>query len=197
MTAVGYSRRIDQALLYAHDLHRTQTRKGGGVPYFVHLLAVAALVGDHGGDEDQVIAALLHDAVEDQGGDRTAAEIERRFGRRVAQIVLSCSDSRETPRPPWRERKERFLQHLPNAPEDALLVVLADKVHNACALVRDLESEGARVWSRFHGGRDGTLWYYREVTQILRARTTSPLVRTLQHLVSRLETLAHKTDAQL
>src|SRR5574338_1076604 len=120
--------RFDDALVFAARLHRRQIRKGTRIPYIAHLLAVTALVVEDGGDEDQAIAALLHDSVEDQGGLATLEEIRQRFGERVAGIVLACSDSTTSPRPPWRERKENYLAHLKHAPPDALRVSLADKV---------------------------------------------------------------------
>ncbi len=187
---VPYSERFEDALVFAHRLHREQTRKGSRTPYVTHLLAVAAIVGENGGDEDQVIAALLHDAVEDQGGTATAAAIEQRYGARVSTLVRWCSDSLETLKPPWRKRKEAFLDQLDAAPEEALLVVLADKIHNAWSIVADLETDGDDVWARFRGGRDGTLWYYRSAASVLRTRSSSRLVRVLDRLVARMEKLA-------
>src|SRR6266853_3455026 len=124
------SRRFEAALLLATRLHATQTRKGGRIPYVSHLLGVASLALEHGGDEDVAIAALLHDAVEDQGGRPTLQTIRRMFGDRVATVVMECSDTDREPKPPWRERKERYLAHLPSASADALLVSIADKLHN-------------------------------------------------------------------
>src|SRR5439155_17493639 len=130
-----YSRRLQDALLYAAEVHVDQVRKGTDIPYVIHLLAVAALVGDYGGTEDQVIAALLHDAPEDQGGLARLEEIRQRFGDAVADIVQGCSDTFETPKPPWRKRKEDYLAHVKQAPMTIVLVSAADKVHNARTIV--------------------------------------------------------------
>ena len=154
------SRRFEQALVYAAKLHAKQLRKGTPVPYVAHLLAVAGLVLEHGATEDETIAALLHDAVEDQGGLRTLAAIRRRFGPAVADIVLACSDTASDPKPPWRERKEAYLSHLQGASRSVLLVSAADKLHNARSTVADLRVRGAAVWERFRAGPAEQLWYY-------------------------------------
>jgi (p)ppGpp synthase/HD superfamily hydrolase len=159
--------RFDRALLMAHRYHADQVRKGVGTPYFGHLLGVASIVIDEGGDEDQAIAALLHDAPEDQGGEETLAEIEREFGSRVAGIVEHLSDTFEEPKPPWRDRKESYLERL-RVEDDAavLLVSIADKLHNARSILLDLRDHGDGVWERFKGGRDGSLWYYAQLSRI-------------------------------
>jgi (p)ppGpp synthase/HD superfamily hydrolase len=183
------SSRFEEALIYAFRIHNAQVRKGSGVPYVSHLLAVAALVLEYGGDEDQAIAALLHDAVEDQGGLPTLDEIRVRFGPNVAEIVAACSDSFETPKPPWRGRKERYLAHLPNKLPAARLVSLADKVHNARTIVADYGRMGDEIWERFKGGKDGTLWYYRELAKAFRATGSEALIDELERLVCELENL--------
>lgn len=155
--------RFDDAFRYAHDLHRGQTRKGTAIPYISHLMGVAALVIEHSGDEDQAIAALLHDGPEDQGGRATLADIERRFGAGIAQIVSDCTDAWTEPKPEWRTRKEDYLAKLPAKPERSLLVSLADKTHNAEAILYDYRSLGDALWPRFAGGADGTRWYYGEL----------------------------------
>jgi (p)ppGpp synthase/HD superfamily hydrolase len=152
--------RFDEALAYASRLHRSQIRKGSGVPYVSHLLGVASIALENGADEDQAIAALLHDAVEDQGGAEQLAIIRAKFGRSVADMVDHCTDSDVEPKPPWRQRKEDYIASLSNKPVSSLMVSLADKTHNASAIVADLASHGASVWDRFTGGKDGTLWYY-------------------------------------
>ena len=152
--------RFDHALAYASRIHREQKRKGTDIPYVSHLLAVASLALEHGADEDQAIAALLHDAAEDQGGDARLADIRVRFGERVASIVADCTDSWAEPKPDWRPRKEAYLAALPNKAPDSLLVSLADKTHNARAIVADLRVHGDALWSRFTGGREGSIWYY-------------------------------------
>src|ERR1700712_5106795 len=155
------STRFDEALRYASTLHRTQTRKGGDVPYVGHLLAVASLVIEGGGTETQAIAGLLHDAVEDQGGAPILAEIREKFGEDVAVIVAECSDTDEVPKPPWKPRKERYIAHLKTASEATVLVSLADKLDNARAILRDYRDIGEGLWTRFseHDPHEH-LWYY-------------------------------------
>jgi (p)ppGpp synthase/HD superfamily hydrolase len=154
--------RYRDALALAFELHQAQVRKGSGVPYVAHLLGVSSLVLEHGGDEDEAIAALLHDAVEDQGGPPTLARIAAAFGARVAAIVEGCSDSMGEPKPPWRARKEHYLAHLAGASASTRLVSSCDKLYNARTILADLRA-GAQVWDRFTGGREGSLWYYRAV----------------------------------
>jgi (p)ppGpp synthase/HD superfamily hydrolase len=159
---------FNEALNYAATLHRTQARKGTQIPYVSHLLAVAGLVMEHGGDEDQVIAALLHDAVEDQGGDHVGHEIRRRFGDQVFDIVMGCTDARVTPKPPWDARKKAYIERVTTEPASIKLVSAADKLHNARAILADYRTLGEKLWSRFNGGKDGTLWYYRELMTAFR-----------------------------
>jgi (p)ppGpp synthase/HD superfamily hydrolase len=154
------STRFDQAFLYARQLHQGQTRKGTTIPYISHLMAVAALVVEHGGNEDQAIAGLLHDAAEDQGGVQTLAAIRAKFGDAVAHIVADCTDAWTEPKPLWRPRKEAYLKALPSKPQASLLVSLADKAHNAEAILFDYRVLGDSLWDRFNGGADGTRWYY-------------------------------------
>ena len=159
--------RFDAAYLLAADLHRDQRRKGSGAPYLSHLLVVAGLVLAAGADEDTGIAALLHDAVEDQGGAATRRLIAARFGERVARIVDGCSDAAGSPKPPWRQRKERHIARVPTEPPAVWMVVAADKLHNTRSIIADYRSDGDAVWHRFHGGRDGTLWYTHAMTATL------------------------------
>ena len=170
--------RFDSAFRYAHDLHRAQTRKIASIPYISHLMTVASLVIEHGGDEDQAIAGLLHDAVEDQGGIKTLAEIRAVFGDGIADMVADCTDSWDEPRLPWRLRKENYIAALPNKPERSLLVVLADKTHNAESILADYRLMGETVWDRFNGGPLGTRWYYRTMADAFPATL-------LQQLLSR------------
>jgi (p)ppGpp synthase/HD superfamily hydrolase len=186
--------RFEEALVYAAQLHARQLRKGTTIPYISHLLAVTALVLENGGDEDEAIAALLHDAVEDQGGAGTREEIRRRFGDTVASIVNDCSDTDIIPKPPWRERKERYIAHLREATPSVRLISAADKLHNARAILSDYRQSGESVWHRFNGGKAGTLWYYRAVTDALRARAETPLVDELDRVVTEIEQLAHRHD---
>jgi (p)ppGpp synthase/HD superfamily hydrolase len=182
--------RVVAAVEMAFKLHGAHTRKGSGVPYVGHLLGVASLVIDDGGDEDQVIAALLHDGPEDQGGRRTLTEIGRRFGPQVVAIVEACTDTLDDPKPPWRPRKEQWLARLPSAPPDAWRVVLADKLHNARTLVADLRRDGVAAFEKFNGGRDGTLWYYRRCAEIVGGLAPGPLASELLRTVEELESLA-------
>lgn len=171
--------RISEAIEMCVRVHAGQTRKGSGAPYVFHPLAVAGLVADAGGDEDQILAAVLHDAVEDGGGETVRAEIEARFGASVAAMVVAASDTDRTPKPPWRPRKEAFIARIRNEPPRVKLVVAADKVHNIQALRRDLEAVGPEVWNRFNGGREGTLWYYRAVAEAIAEGWDHPLAREL------------------
>jgi (p)ppGpp synthase/HD superfamily hydrolase len=158
--AVPVSQRFHDALAYASTLHRLQARKSTTIPYVAHLLAVASIVMEAGGTEDEAIAALLHDGPEDQGGEKTLAEIRARFGDAVADIVASCSDTFETPTPPWAIRKQRYIEHLKTASDSAKLVSASDKLHNARATLRDLREQGPSVWTRFTGTREQILENY-------------------------------------
>ncbi len=135
-------------------------------PYISHLMTVAALVVEHGGNEDQAIAGLLHDAVEDQGGAETLAKIRTDFGVAVATIVSDCTDAWTEPKPPWRARKEAYLVALPGKPTQSLLVSLADKTHNAESILFDYRVLSDRIWDRFNGGADGTRWYYNTLADV-------------------------------
>jgi (p)ppGpp synthase/HD superfamily hydrolase len=188
------SSQFNTAILYAIELHINQTRKGSGVPYISHLLAVCALVMEHGGDEDQAIAALLHDAAEDQGGEQTLTDIRTQFGERAAQMVADLSDTLETPKPPWRVRKETYLAHLPHTSTDSLLISLADKVHNARSILADHAQVGEKIWERFKQGRGETLWYYRSLADIFQKIYPGYLASELDRVVSEMEQLDAATD---
>ncbi len=188
------SPRFLEAVSYAAALHGSQRRKFSGEPYLAHLLAVAAIVMEHGGNEEEAIAALLHDAVEDQGGLPTLAEIRRRFGEPVAQIVEGCSDTAENPKPPWRPRKEAYLLHLQGASTSVRLVSAADKLHNVRSILREYRRRGESMWSLFRGGREGTLWYHRAVVESLRQSGRSPLVEELERAVTELEQLVRGSE---
>ena len=189
---MNLSARFEEGLVYATRLHARQVRKGSGVPYVSHLLGVCALVLEFGGDEDQAIAALLHDAVEDQGGDATRQEIRRRFGERVAAIVDGCSDSDTMPKPPWKPRKEAYIAGLRKANADVRLVSAADKVHNARTLTADYRQQGENLWSRFRGGREGTLWYYRELVRTFWDTGPQAIADELAQAVEDLELLVSR-----
>ena len=184
------SAQFQNAFDFAYHLHFSQKRKGSGIPYIAHLMAVAALVLEDGGDEEQAIAALLHDAVEDQGGLVVLQDIQIRFGDRVASIVEGCTDSVLTPKPPWRERKEAYLSHLRDAPKEVRRVSLADKLHNARTILRDLRQEGDSIWQRFNGGKDGTIWYYTTLVGIFQQIDNSPMVGELKRVVGEIQEMA-------
>jgi len=183
----GLTPRFDDALVYASQLHRRQVRKGGAIPYVSHLLAVASIVLEHGGTEDEAIAALLHDAIEDAGGDVARQDIRKRFGDEVVAIVDGCTDAETIPKPPWRQRKEAYIAHLVGAGRSIRLVSAADKLHNARAILLDYLEHGESLWPRFNGGRDGTLWYYRALADEFRSVGESRLVRELNATVTELE----------
>jgi (p)ppGpp synthase/HD superfamily hydrolase len=169
-----YGERLDAAVALALGDFRSVVRKGTSIPYITHLFSVMSLVGEYGGDEDQLIAAVLHDWLEDVPGARVEV-LEARFGPRVASLVAGLSDSVGHPKPPWRERKERYLGHLRVASPDLKLISAADKVHNCASIRRDLADVGPAIFDRFTGGRDGTLWYYEELGVALREDWRHPL----------------------
>jgi (p)ppGpp synthase/HD superfamily hydrolase len=177
-----------EAVAYAADKHANQTRKGSGIPYLGHLLSVAGFVIEADGTEAEAIAALLHDAAEDQGGEETLAEIREQFGDEIAAIVGECSDTFETPKPPWRERKQRYVDHLPEASDAAILVSLADKLHNARAILRDYREVGDELWQRF-SVQDPQLhlWYYRSLLDVYARRVDNWMVDELREVIDRLE----------
>ncbi len=188
------SSRFKEALEYTVQLHTGQTRKESTTPYIAHLLSVTALVLEAGGDEDVAIAALLHDAVEDQGGFDTLDEIRQRFGERVAAIVDECTDAYTRPKPPWRERKEAYIAHLREASQEARLVSLADKLHNARSILRDLRIYGEETWDKFNGGKEGTFWYYQTLVRVFRETANNRLVNELEQVVTEIGRLADEED---
>lgn len=182
--------RFDDALAYASRIHRAQRRKGADIPYVSHLLGVAAIAIENGATEDQAIAALLHDAVEDQGGAARLEDIRTRFGKDVARIVADCTDSDIEPKPPWRARKEAYLASLSHKPAASLEVSIADKTHNAGAIVADLHVHGEQVWTRFTGKKDGSLWYYRALTNAFVELAPGAASDRFARLVDEMERLA-------
>jgi len=184
--------RFSDALLLAARLHTHQLRKGTDIPYIAHLLSVAALVIEDGGDEDQAIAALLHDAVEDQGGKATLMHIQLRFGDRVAGMVADLSDSFDTPKPSWRARKEAYLAHLEKASPEVVRISLADKLHNARTILSDVQKCGDRIWTRFNGEKQGTLWYYRALVDVYRSFEPSWMFQEFEKLVVQIENWAER-----
>jgi (p)ppGpp synthase/HD superfamily hydrolase len=180
--------RYDRAMARAAELHRGQFRKASTVPYISHPMSVAATVLERAGTEDQAIAALLHDALEDT--DLTEAELREEFGDRVADIVVACSDTTDhrtigrRSKPPWRARKEAYLAHLADAPYDALLVIVADKLHNARSIAADLAEVGPALWSRFNASDPADQeWYFRSLVEQLSRRLDHPLVGQLAETV--------------
>ncbi len=184
------SQRFTAALTYATQLHANQVRKGSGVPYITHLLGVASIALEYGANEDEAIAALLHDAIEDQGGAATREEIRRSFGDTVTAIVDGCTDAETIPKPPWRQRKEAYIAHIPVASPSVLLVSAADKLHNARSILKDYRILGEVVWKHFKGGKEGTLWYYRALVEAFRQTESTPLIEELERVVLELEHLA-------
>ena len=188
---MAFTEQFEKALTLATRLHATQVRKGTTIPYIAHLLGVASIAMDYGADEEEAIAALLHDAAEDQGGEETLHRIEQRFGSRVAEIVAGCSDTFEFPKPAWRKRKEDYISRMATESASIRLVSAADKLHNARSILADYRVLGEELWSRFNGGKDGTLWYYRALVEAFRDAGTNPLlVNELDLVVSEIERLA-------
>jgi len=181
MTKLGG--RFVEAVRYAADTHKEQPRKGTDVPYISHLLAVASFVLDDGGDEDAAIAALLHDAAEDQGGRARLDDIRARFGDKVARIVEDCTDSWSVPKEEWMDRKERYVEHAKKLDRDTLRVSAADKVHNAYTILRDLRTEGDDVWKRFKASADDIIWYYDALVRSFRDAGGGRLVDELERVV--------------
>lgn len=182
-------RRLAEAFAFAAGAHREQMRKDTGIPYVSHLMSVCALVLEHGGDEDQALAGLLHDVIED-GGAEYEPVIRKLFGERVATIVRACTDADVQPKPPWRERKEAYIQHLREAGPDALLVSTCDKLHNARSIVADQRILGDEMFSRFNAGKEQTLWYYASLAAVFQARMPGPLADELARTVGEMHRLA-------
>jgi (p)ppGpp synthase/HD superfamily hydrolase len=186
---VELTERFDEAFLLASELHRAQKRKSTEIPYISHLMTVSALVLENGGSEEEAIAALLHDAVEDQGGQATLQRIRQQFGDTVADLVWALSDTDETPKPAWRERKERYLRHLEEAPLSVLRVSAADKRHNARSIVKDYLLVGEDLWNRFSAPAADQIWYYRSLADVFRRRLGGSLASELTRAVADLEWL--------
>jgi (p)ppGpp synthase/HD superfamily hydrolase len=188
--------RFDQALVLASELHRRQERKGRGTPYVSHLLAVCSIVLDNGGDEDEAIAALLHDSAEDQGGQATLDMIEARFGPRVARIVAACSETFERPRPPALERKRAYLARpdRDGTSRSVILVSAADKVHNLRSTLDDYDEIGPVLWRRFKLSPSEPLWYYRSLSDIYDRRLGGPMAKALNEMVDKLAIAAGPVD---
>ena len=175
---VCYTERLDAGVLLAMDAFRSRRRKATTIPYLTHLLQVMCIVAEHGGDEDQLVAAVLHDWLEDIPG-ADASVLEERWGPRVRRLVEALSDSTGEPKPPWEERKLRYLAHLRAQPAEVKLISAADKLHNCASIRKDHAVVGARVWERFTAGKKGTLWYYQAVSDALAVDWDHPLHRML------------------
>jgi len=182
--------RFRRAFLFAAEKHARQTRKASTIPYLAHLMGVASLVLEAGGDEDLAIAALLHDVVEDCGGEPMLKEVRRRFGGRVARIVDGCTDAYLIPKPEWRERKVSYINRLKTEDADTRLVSAADKLNNVRSILSDYRAIGESVWSRFNGKRDGTLWYYRTLRDEFLRSKLNRVTRDFDLAVKELESLA-------
>ncbi|HKM80205.1 MAG TPA: HD domain-containing protein [Candidatus Acidoferrum sp.] len=189
------SRKFISALSYAARLHGSQIRKRTERPYIGHLLGVASIVIEYGGDEEMAIAALLHDAVEDQGGLPRLRGIRRKFGKRVAEIVDGCTDAYSEPKPPWLERKRAYLARVGKEPATVRLVSAADKLSNARETLHDLRVHGEGVFERFAGKKEGTLWYYRALVTAFRVAGNNPLIEELGRVVSELEAISSKAPS--
>jgi (p)ppGpp synthase/HD superfamily hydrolase len=179
--------RLQRAFRYAAEKHAGQTRKQTAVPYLSHLMAVAALVLEAGGDEDMAIAALLHDVVEDCGGMPRLREVRKQFGPRVAKIVEGCTDSFGEPKREWAERKKDYLRELKHADVETRLVSASDKLHNVRTILADYRLDGEDIWKRFSGKKEGTLWYYRALSDEYRRREPNRITRELDLAVAELE----------
>jgi len=185
------SRQFEKALVYATRAHGDQTRKKTGIPYIAHILGVTAIAMEYGANETEAIAALLHDAVEDCGGEKRLRDIEKKFGKAVAKIVDGCTDTYEMPKPPWRERKEAYLAHLKDSDSATRLVSASDKLHNTRAILAELRRHGLEVFGRFSGKKDGTLWYYRALVTAFREHGDhTDLVDELDRVVTQIEKLS-------
>jgi (p)ppGpp synthase/HD superfamily hydrolase len=187
--------RFTDTLVYATQLHATQTRKGKSTPYIAHLLSVTALVLEDEGSENEAIAALLHDALEDQPGKTSPEKILQQFGQPVLDLILACTDTPEGyqggPKPPWKERKEKYLSHLRDSVSpEVLRLTMADKLHNLRDLVSDYRIQGEEVWSRFNAGKEEQLWFFRSLLDILNNKMPkSKMVSDFQQTFHELETL--------
>jgi GTP pyrophosphokinase len=186
------SARFETALVYATRVHGGQLRKKTRIPYVAHILGVTAIAMEYGATETEAIGALLHDAVEDCGGANRLRDIEHKFGKGVAKIVDGCTDTDQTPKPPWLTRKKAYIAHLRRAPVSTQIVSAADKLHNLRAILMDYRTERDKLWSRFNGGKGGTLWYYAALLEAFPGgKRLAPLLAELDRTLTILEALAN------
>jgi (p)ppGpp synthase/HD superfamily hydrolase len=186
------SRDFEKALNYATRIHGGQLRKKTRIPYIAHILGVTAIAMEYGATETEAIGALLHDAVEDCGGAKRLHDIERKFGKAVAKIVEGCTDTDQTPKPPWLARKKAYIAHLRHAPVSTQIVSAADKLHNLRAILMDYRTEDDKLWSRFNGGKKGTLWYYAVLLAAFNSgERLDPLVAELDRTLKTIEKLTN------
>jgi (p)ppGpp synthase/HD superfamily hydrolase len=188
--------RLQRAFRYAAEKHEGQTRKQTAVPYLSHLMAVASLVLEAGGDEDMAVAALLHDVVEDCGGMPRLREVRKQFGPRVASIVEGCTDSFGEPKREWAERKKDYLREVKHADADTRLVSASDKLHNVRTILSDYRQHGEAIWARFSGKKEGTLWYYRALSDEYQRRNRNRITRELALVVAELERVVGKESRE-
>ena len=189
------SDKFEEALIYATRAHCNQTRKKTGIPYIAHILGVTAIALEYGGNETEGIAALLHDTVEDCGGAERLRDIREKFGDDVARIVDGCTDSDQTPKPPWLDRKRAYVEHLKDSDSSTRLVSASDKLHNTRAILAELRRTGLEVFERFAGKQDGTLWYYRALVTAFRQHGEHPdLIDELDRAVSEIEKLVQRSS---
>ena len=187
---MNLSAKFEEALIYATRAHGNQTRKKTGIPFISHNLGVTAIALEYGANETEAIAALLHDTVEDCGGAERLRDIREKFGNGVAGIVDGCTDTYETPKPPWLERKRTYIDHLKNSDKSTRLVSASDKLHNTRAILAELRRHGVEVFERFGGKKDGTIWYYRRLVTAFRQHGDhADLVDELDRVVSEIERL--------
>ena len=186
------SRKFEQALVYATRIHGGQLRKKTRIPYIAHIIGVTAIAMEYGANETEAIGALLHDAVEDCGGAKRLRDIETKFGKAVAKIVDGCTDTDQSPKPPWLVRKKCYIAHLKHAPASTQLVSASDKLHNLRAILMNYRTDGDKLWSRFHGGKEGTLWYYAALFEAFSGgKRLAPLLAEIDRTLSALEALAN------
>jgi GTP pyrophosphokinase len=194
---MNLSEQFEEALIYATRSHCNQTRKKTGIPYIAHILGVTAIALEYGANETEAIGALLHDTVEDCGGAERLRDIRQKFGEDVARIVDGCTDSDQTPKPPWPDRKRAYIEHLKDSDSSTRLVSASDKLHNTRAILAELRRNGLEVFERFAGKKDGTLWYYRALVTAFRQHGNhADLIDELDRVVSEIEKFVRERETK-